>query len=664
MDRLHQEPFGLIIANNAAGMPLFLFPLLGPRMIIRQYPTINLEDHGVAPGNLPSSNSTAIANVLAKVASMGGAHVKLTRPGTYLLEQGPSANHALLRACILLPSYCRFDVGEGCRLKLKDNGKSYLIRNSDPVNGNTAITITGGIWDGNFTNDPSPGAPGDYSGANALRPFYGFLGRLENVSQLRMADITSIDPSIWAWNGVRVYDSTFERFQFLNCRRDGIHLHDSKRVTIRVLKGTCHDNMVANSTTEGDYWESNFIYNDGTNDLVSGDIEDLLIEDLQVVDSNGPIRLFGWDNTTIRRVTIRGLRGTTATNSIGGVQVIEDGLVQPEGCEIRDLLIEDIALQTQTGEPAVLLAHNSLINATVRNVVCHTGKGVSIGGTGFDTIRIENVTNPGTSQDHCIELGVGATNVTAKNIHIDGVTSSPTGGSGRLIQMANTIAVGNLTADNLSFCGVSDATLIGHTGSVRQKLQLGHVHVDGGSFGVFLGPLDVFGDNLHLKDNPYLGVGSSRIILDAFTIAGTANGRIGSVAGAGGSLAVAEQIQTTVRLHTDVTGTFSASYAFDLPKLPRGAIVTGHSLVCPTAFAGVSATAFIRRKDTNAYVGGSLALTSAGQFTSQLANEETWAANADPQLWLHLVSGFGDFNLASAGVLYVNVFYKIVGQVH
>ena len=637
------------------------------------WPTINLEDHGVAPGNLSSTNTNAIANLIAKVksASIPGSHIKLNRGGTTLVGPGPSSLHQNLRAAILLPSNCKFELGPATELKMTNAVQCYVVRNDNPMTGNVNIEFCGGQVNGNKTGNLAPGAPGEYSAGHASDPYYGFISRWENVTRFYHHDQYQIDAVSWANNILRATDCLIENLTF-DVWRDAYHVSGgSTRITLRSLRGHTGDNFIAVGTGEGQYWAGNFIFNDGVNGAgstyVDHDISDIVIDDLQSIGSNGPVRIFGYVNRRIDRVKVRTVTGSTSVASVGAVQLIDDNYGGAAcGCHFSNIDIDGISvLSGSVSEPQVVIGttYGGVVeDVSIRNVTANVGKGVRTVGT-INSLVIDNVVNPGLSTAHLLEL-----NHTGKRINISNCCSMPASGSGRLLHMDSALSWDNFTLENPVFNGTTNTALIVSNLATAKTIDLVGAGTFIGGTSVVNGPLKLLGGTIRMKDQGYLTQGSV-VEPDRFTVISGGTG-FGRANGAGSMLTVGPQWLNRYVPYTEVAALAGSVNYLPVIPLPRGAIVTRIAIHVDVAFAGgaISAMTFkVNSGNPAVQIGDTFDIKTAATtkpLFSAAFTPYSWAKNLTPTLVLYFTATSANLSALTAGGLNVYIEYSIMGVNH
>lgn len=399
-----------------------------------EWPVVDLDKYGVAPGNTPQTNVDAINNVIAniKTSTVKGVHLKLNRAATYQVTQGSSPEHAQRYACIMLPSNCKFELGTGTTLQLaKPDGsgeqQSYIFRNDDPLGGNQNIELCGGTLDGNYpTNSFNdiivPGQQGYYS-TNVW---------WENIIRLHQHDMRHINPARYCQAETKLKIAVFQRIHFDNTWKDGFHFAaECYDVVIRDIFGQTGDNTLPISTRtneyqgqSGSYFQGEYNWADGTS--VAGNIERFWVENINMKDSNGPIALFGHRGDHMHDITIDGVFG----NATGQYAIATKHYPLVGACpEIRRLTIRNVKMATRasvgTSDACVWLESASgTKDVTLENIEAMNGYAVSLNGSGWDSIRMDNIVNLGQSDRGVIITGANYP-LQAKSIQVGRLHCAP-----------------------------------------------------------------------------------------------------------------------------------------------------------------------------------------------------------------------------------------------
>lgn len=128
--------------------------------IIRTAPALYSIDVGRYGANTDPTfdNTLAIQAALDAVHALGGGEVTITKPGDYIVTDYltsagavPTAPNTTLNSCLVIYSNTTIRMVTGARIVqglVRDDSKCYLLRNADPTNGNTNISLIGGGYNG------------------------------------------------------------------------------------------------------------------------------------------------------------------------------------------------------------------------------------------------------------------------------------------------------------------------------------------------------------------------------------------------------------------------------------------------------------------------------------------------------------------------------------
>ena len=250
----------------------------------------------------------------------------------------------LPKVCYLISTPLRIYSGQElsldryCHIKLMPNSNCVMLENADPINGDSLITVTGGIWDMNNLEQAKNPLHFPYSGnpEDRGRPFYnaeltrnpvpspkspealadfhpdtyyrGIAMSFLNVRHLKIAGLTIKDPVTFSitLNVVAYFtveDITFD-FNYGNpwaVNMDGVHLCGNSHFgVIRNLKGSCFDDMVAINADE----------------CIPGPITDIQVDGLFADDCHSAVRLLS-ANHPVERISISNVYGTYYQYCIG-----------------------------------------------------------------------------------------------------------------------------------------------------------------------------------------------------------------------------------------------------------------------------------------------------------------------------------------------------------
>jgi hypothetical protein len=566
-------------------------------------PIINLDDWGVHPGNSAATNQTAIANIISRIknsSTINRFHLRLNRAGTFNIQRGTTGDYVTRRSAILLPSNCTFELSKDSVLRMPLEQLAYMIRNDDPINGNRNIKIIGGQWDGNAFDGVL-----EENGGPGVQGYYGDLMWFENITDFRVENVVLRNPNLWAVMGTKLKRAVFESVYADNIRRDAIHLVGGcEDVAIYDFAGEAGDNALAIASAQnfaagdGAYSFGYYLFADGTN--VAGDMKNIRIERANFTDCNGPIVIFGRQADTIENIYIADITGTTSTVSAYAIAInqyqLDAALTNPASINpaIKNLVIERVRMTTKTNEVAVYLSGNNTKDVVVRDVTAN-GSGVMAVGTGYDSLRLENINAGGI--EHAVRLGDDDNSLAfnSKSVQIGNLTYTPSGGSRSAIQIDANATFGNLSIDNLN-C-VSDAAVtwqgVKARGTTRKKITVKNSNFGPGGERCFTGPLDVTYDAIqygHGTGMTWLAVDGAKLIGDKLNYLGLGPSAVGH----GSSVGMSKRVVPYLINYTDIA-TPGTVNAYSMPKLPRGAIITGAAIKANNQFGGGGVTALLIR---------------------------------------------------------------------
>lgn len=236
----------------------------------------------------------------------GGLQAALdTHAGTVYLAS-PPARYIISKPLVVYSGQTLL-LDRNATIRLADKADTLMLTNADPANGDHGITVQGGIWDGNNTNQ----TPHDFSPEAPYDParFLGVLMRFNNVRDLRITDLTLKDPESFAVQLGNIERFTVENIDFdynlLRLNMDGIHLNGNCRFgRIANLKGTTNDDMVALNADDGSIAE-----------MARGPISDIQVDGLFSDNGYTAVRLLS-AGSPVSRIRISNIFGAYRYNVI------------------------------------------------------------------------------------------------------------------------------------------------------------------------------------------------------------------------------------------------------------------------------------------------------------------------------------------------------------
>lgn len=251
-------------------------------------------------------------------------------------------------------TFCLADgVGKHCR--------NFMITNANPGNGNSNISLQGGVWDANNAGNPR-------GTDNEPFAYTGVAINFTNVRGLTLRDFTVHNPESFFVRVGEVCDFHIENIQLsadeLRPNQDGIHVGGfSERGVIRAIRatgaGVPNDDMVALNADDDVERQLNL-------GMRRGPIRNLLVEDIEAEDAYTFIRLLSVGQP-IEDITVNRLRGTCRVHGIN-----LNNWRFPKGVgAIRRVRFTDIDLaKTQSGgdTPAIVKVSLSVDDVEIRRL--------------------------------------------------------------------------------------------------------------------------------------------------------------------------------------------------------------------------------------------------------------------------------------------------------
>lgn len=246
---------------------------------------------------------------------------ELLDSGASLVALPVPEKHYYISDTLKVHSNQTFQLGETTTIKLMPQSNCCMITNAEKDAHD--ITITGGIWDYNnleqsgnrLRTDPAwwkrvSHADGDWQKEVTYDTldYTGVIMRFSHLSRLSVHNLTLKDPAAYCLQMAYTTYFTVENIYFDQNlgnpsaeNMDGIHIDGGCRFgTIRNVKGTCYDDMVALNT----------------DDCYDGPIADIAIDGVFGEHSLRGVRLLSLKNP-LKRVSIRNVFGTFYQNAIG-----------------------------------------------------------------------------------------------------------------------------------------------------------------------------------------------------------------------------------------------------------------------------------------------------------------------------------------------------------
>lgn len=322
-----------------------------PKQEFCEQNSINVLSFGADKTGIADSEPAFARAVLAAVRDGKALYIPCGRYRMVGTWQLPSHAHIFADPCARI-----FADGEHRRQR-----GEFLVTNDAAENGgNTDISITGGVWDGNNT------APG-----NAKPDIFdpdGYSGTVLNfcgVTELHLSDMVVANSVTYNIRMARIEHFTIENISFLSDtfgqNQDGLHFNGEVRHgfvrNIRALsRGQTNDDLIALNADDSMVRTENY-------GMVCGAIEDIVFENLYAEDCHTILRLLSV-TAPIRDISIRGVYGGYRCYAINadGARYCRTPLFReedfPDGCgTIQNVRIEDMVCfpTTDKAAPAVCL---------------------------------------------------------------------------------------------------------------------------------------------------------------------------------------------------------------------------------------------------------------------------------------------------------------------
>lgn len=356
---------------------------------------VNVRDFG-ASGDGTSDDGPAIQRALS-----AGEPLVFVPPGVYRVGRTlrvPSGRRIAAHA----HAHFRFADGAGT------DRSCHLIANANPVGGNAAIQIEGGIWDGNNAANPR--------GPDAPESFTGVMICFTNVDGLALRDVTLIDPESYYCRIDRVTDFWIEdvrlRATRLRPNQDGIHLGGGcEDGLIRRISGTGvgvpSDDLVAINPNDANHRAQNL-------GKSWAPVRRVHIDQLAAEDCHSFVRLLSVDDV-IEDITVSNLRG--------GCRVC---LLNADACRFCAVPVFD-EQDPKYADGVGLLRNIRLWNADVHKSSCgHQAKPLVHLMTNMENVAIERLhRDPGRDVDPSAPT-VEVSKVRATRIDLEGIDAGQT----------------------------------------------------------------------------------------------------------------------------------------------------------------------------------------------------------------------------------------------
>lgn len=281
-----------------------------------------------------------------------------------------------------------------CEKKTKKRG-DFLMTNADPGCGNQNISVSGGIWDGNFdakNNDK----PADLFDENA---WSGATLNFVGVEGLTLSDLDMRNSTVYYIRMARLRHFVIRGIRFSSARQaynqDGLHfgghVYNGLIENITASPGQTNDDLIALNADDSMVRQEN-------RDLCCGPIEDVTIRNIFAEDCYTAFRLLSV-TSPIRRIRIENVYAGCrhfAVN-IDGARYCRTPLVIEEKFPHGAGLLEDILFRNmhvwttlESGERGMIVCESIPRNVQIDGFVRHSERDVVLG---KPSAAIRNLTN-------------------------------------------------------------------------------------------------------------------------------------------------------------------------------------------------------------------------------------------------------------------------------
>lgn len=427
------------------------------------------------------STATGAVNVAAINAALAlGGVVTLNTPGTYTIGKSSTVTRASTNTydlCLVIPSNTSFVVGPQVTLKLAAGlNNPCLLQNSNLAGGNTNISITGGIWDGNCANTTRTDGT-DFCCIHIW---------LQNITDLKLRDMTVVNPNAWgigiaACTRVRTDNTRFEYTTLSSGLNQGGFQFEGPNndVIVRDTFGNTYDDLVAFVTEATSLYTNTMAgYGPALNILVDGVIADTTSGCLHLV------RLQDSIANPITKAQINNLVGRYTDAAV---------VLSPNGAggtaQLNEIGINGIRCSPLSG------TNPSLATIEIVNN-CYS----------LDVMNFSRQYNDGgeTTKRPCIHVGGTVTSLKIANMFIRDITAAGanvafinagggiignlqttnieavvtlTTGSNVLVQAGGVGSIGRWLGSNIELIRVANALVVTGSGAgISQKVSLSNVY--------------------------------------------------------------------------------------------------------------------------------------------------------------------------------------------
>ena len=255
------------------------------------------------------------------------------------------------------------DKGTKIVMKSKERRKrnEFLLSNSDTLNGNKNISITGGIWDGNNTQ-PENAKPDLFDETG----YSGAMLNFVNVENLALSDMVLANSVTFYVRMSKLHNFRIEDISFVSDKpgwnQDGLHFggdvkHGSVKNVRALSYGQTSDDMIALNADDSIERVENL-------DLVRDAIEDITFENIYCESCHTIIRMLSV-TAPIRNIRFRDIYGGFKINAINAdaARYCRTPLFKEEDYPLGVGAISNITFENFTCKPMPGLVYDGVMPA-------------------------------------------------------------------------------------------------------------------------------------------------------------------------------------------------------------------------------------------------------------------------------------------------------------
>ena len=284
---------------------------------------------------------------------------------------------------LVLDDSARIVAGDGALTKRGD----FLLSNASNETGDENITIIGGVWDGNFKNNPKSAIESETGYSGALLNFV-------NVRNLTLRDMTLCNSAGYFSRFAKLDGFLIEDIRLSHdvnvSNNDGVHLGGyCENGVIRrihgITRGTPNDDMIALNADD-------CVTRTENRDLPRGPIKNLLIDDICAESCHCFVRILSL-TAEIGNIVIRNVRGGANVRAINidAARYCRTPLIDPDDPSytrgvgnIHDVVVDGMEIE-QLNHTALIQAETNASNFAVHNFKRASGRAEG------ETILLRNI---------------------------------------------------------------------------------------------------------------------------------------------------------------------------------------------------------------------------------------------------------------------------------